>query len=102
VTRAVIAIALLFPTLAWAQTGYGLRLCNRHIAAIVDCRCAGPLFEREFSERRLDNLLRLRALQFEHGAEMMHVWMQRMRAADIERSLQRLDVVAADACAAAR
>jgi hypothetical protein len=101
-TRAILSIALLFPTLAWAQTGYGLRLCNSHIAAMVDCSCAGPGFEREFAETTLASLLQLRATQAEHGAELMHVWLQRMNVLNLERSLRRLDAVAADACAMAR
>jgi hypothetical protein len=101
-TRAVIAIALLFPTLAWAQTGYGLRLCNSRVAAMFDCSCAGPRFEREFTETKLASLLQLRAAEAQRGAELMHVWLQRMNALNLEQSLRRLDVIAADACAIAR
>jgi hypothetical protein len=103
-TRAIIAgsIAVLFPTFAWAQTGYGPRLCNEHIAAIVDCSCADPRFEHEFTETRLASLLQLRAAEVRHGAESMHVWLQRMNALNLERSLRRLDVLAVDACAMGR
>ena len=104
-TRAIIAgsiALLLLPTFAWAQTGYGLRLCNKHIPAIVDCSCAGPRFEREFTETKLDLLLVLRAGEVRHGQEEVRRWLLRMRVSDLEPVLRRLDIVAADACATAR
>jgi len=77
-----------------AQTGYGLRLCNAHLAAIFICSCAGPVFEREFNESKLDMLVKLKALEAEHGKEMMRVWLQRMGSVGLGDLLQRMDAVA--------
>jgi hypothetical protein len=91
-------LALILPTLASVQTGYGLRLCNAHLGAIFTCGCAGPAFEREFNERRLDVLVKLKAVEAEHGDDMMREWLRRMNAIELGNSLQRLDTVAASEC----
>jgi hypothetical protein len=93
------AIAFTLPTLATAQTGYGLRLCNAHLSATFICSCAGPAFEREFSEHKLESLTRLKALEAEHGKEMMRLWLLRTRTVELADSLQRLDAVATSDCA---
>jgi hypothetical protein len=99
--RAVFAVAaaLLLPTAATAQTGYGPRLCDMHLSTIFTCSCAGPAFEREFNERRLDTLVKLRAAEAEHGKETLRVWLRRMNALELGDVLQRLDAIAAVECA---
>ena len=98
--RAVIAAAIAFalPTLTMAQTSYGPRLCEAHLSAIFICSCAGPAFEREFSERKLESLARLKALEAEHGKEMMRLWLRRTGTVELGDSLQRLDAVATSEC----
>jgi hypothetical protein len=91
-------MALILPTLASAQTGYGLRLCNTHLATIFVCSCAGPAFEREFNDRKLDMLVKLKASEAEHGKELVRVWLRRMNAIELGDSLQRFDAVAASEC----
>jgi hypothetical protein len=92
------AIALILPTLTKAQTGYGLRLCNEHLAAIFICSCAGPALEREFNESKLDALSKLKASEAEHGKELIRVWLRRMNVREAGDSLQRMEALAASEC----
>jgi hypothetical protein len=80
-------------TPAMAQTGYGLRLCNDHLATVFACSCAGPALEREFDERKLEALVKLKALEAAQGKQMVHGLLLRMRKAGLGESLQRLDVL---------
>jgi hypothetical protein len=89
-------ILLTILTPAMAQTGYGLRLCNDHLATVFACSCAGPAFEREFDERKLEALVKLKALEAAQGKQMVHGLLLRMRKAGLGESLQRLDVLAGE------
>src|SRR5262245_61139992 len=87
-------LAFLLPAIAMAQTGYGQRLCERHLADRVDCRCAGPAFERVFRQDRLEPLLILKAAEAEHGKELVDDWLRRMRAQSMREPLRSLDTLA--------
>ena len=78
------AILLTILTPAMAQTGYGLRLCNDHLATVFACSCAGPAFEREFDERKLEALVKLKALEAAQGKQMVHGLLLRMRKAGLD------------------
>jgi len=80
--------------MALAQTGYGQRLCEKHLANTVDCRCAGPAFERAFRESKLELLLIFKAAEAEHGKEQVDDWLRRMRMQSLREPLQRLDAMA--------
>jgi hypothetical protein len=87
-------LTFLLPAIAMAQTGYGQRLCEKHLADRVDCRCAGLAFERAFRQDRLEPLLIFKAAEAEHGKEQVDDWLRRMRLQSLREPLQRLDAMA--------